>query len=156
MILVNRLSLLLEVVIMKKVLAKNIIVIVLGLFVSGAVYAGCYCKKPPEPKKYTSLSVSSGCPCLTGAYKLNNELIKRSSVNTCVSRFDFSQLTGRSITLTSQDYGETFSCFYQNFITEELEEVVEYGTREEILSYHKACDRVIRDLAKYYKQPCVK
>lgn len=140
---------------------KNIFKLLI-LFVSATLFvtvsnAGCGCKArqnaTPSPLM-SSLAIPAGCPCLSGSY-LQQGSKSSYGVNACVSRFDFSQLTGSAITLTSQDYGEAFSCFYQNFNTGEKEEIVEYASRQQILDYHQACDRVIKQLANYYNQNCI-
>lgn len=131
------------------------IIIVLAVLYLANSYANSHCCRQVSPVYYETLSLSSGCPCVSDDFTLPKQLGNSSVEKACVSRFDFSQLTGRLVTLTSQDYGEAFSCFYQNFATNEKEQVVEYGTSDEIKNYHKACDRVIRELAGYYKLNCV-
>lgn len=95
-----------------------------------------------------------GCPCFSSAGQLAAALGNHKAPNSCVSGREYSLLAGGTLTFTSQDFGQEFSCFFQNINEKTKKEVVEYGTPQEIRAMHRACDSVIRDFAANYKIKC--
>lgn len=94
------------------------------------------------------------CPCIGTKDDLRRALGDKVIPTACVSDYEFSLLTGGPLTLTSEDYGNAYSCFFQNVTTDDKKEVVEFADRDEIRRMHEACDRVIRQFARDYNLNC--
>lgn len=94
------------------------------------------------------------CPCIGTKEDLKQAIGDKAIPTACVSDSEYSLLIGGPISFTSEDYGNAYSCFFQNVDTNNKKEVVKFADKDDIKKMHKACDTVIRQFAKDYNLTC--